>query len=59
MAAFVFSGTLEFPDCMIIKTFIQHITLYKVELQTKFKFKQTQFIMLADERVKKKKNNWI
>ena len=38
MTASVFSITSELSDCMIIRSFIQQIILYKAELQTKFKF---------------------
>ena len=34
---FVFSSFLELYDCMIIKSFIQKIILFKADSETKFK----------------------
>ena len=55
LTTFVFSGTLELSDCMIMKSFIQQIILlfYNVDYQTKFKFTCVQFIILASERKEK------
>ena len=38
MATFMFSSISELSNCMIILSFIQQRILYKVDLETKFKF---------------------
>ena len=38
MAAFMFSSMSELSNCMIVLSFIQQRILYKVDLDTKFKF---------------------
>ena len=38
MAAFMFSRMSELSNCMIVLSFFQQRILYKVDLDTKFKF---------------------